>query len=304
MADATFSIPSPAVDPPRNPDEVREAAKRRLDAAADTHHAAWQAYLQPNGTLRNKLGVTDPAELERVERRRVSARAIQLENDAAGPFAHTVAGYKQLHRHLFQDVYEWAGQTRTVNMHREDKRDDGTACRSDYLAVRFIDQGLHFAFDQLKPALPRLKAEALKTPEQRNVRLVAEVAAAHVGALNYVHAFRDGNGRAMRQRVEHLAGEAGLHLDQQKLDRGRWNEGSHRINTDPRDSKLLTEAIAAALLPRERVLDRERSAARSEPAQVKAREKRSPEVERGVISPTKQRRRPLSRGRNECDITD
>ena len=301
MADATATT---AADPPRKQDEVREATKRQVDAAADAHHAAWQAYLQPNGVLKNKLSIADAADLEQVERLRASVRVIQLENGAAGPFAHTVAGYKQLHRHLFQDVYEWAGQTRTVNMHREDRRENGTARRSDYIAVRFIDQGLHVAFDQLKPALPRLKAEALKPPEQRNVKLVAEVAAAHVGALNYVHAFRDGNGRAMRQRVEHLASEAGLHLDQQKLDRGRWNEGSHRINADPRDSKLLTEAIAAALVPRERVLDRERSAARGEPAQVKAREKKSPEVERGVISPTTQRRRPRSRGRGEHDITD
>lgn len=301
MADATATT---AADPPRKPDDVREATKRHVDAAADAHHAAWQAYLQPSGVLKNKLGITDAADLEQVERLRASVRVIQLENGAAGPFAHTVAGYKQLHRHLFQDVYEWAGQTRTVNMHREDRREDGTARRSDYIAVRFIDQGLHVAFDQLKPALPRLKAEASKPPEQRNVRLVAEVAAAHVGALNYVHAFRDGNGRAMRQRVEHLASEAGLHLDQQQLDRGRWNEGSHRINTDPRDGKLLTEAIAAALVPRERVLDRERSAARGEPAQMKAREKKSPEVERGGVARSKAQRHRRTRGRGEHDITD
>ena len=96
------------------------------------------------------------------------------------------------------------------------------------------------------------------------MRLVAEVAAYHVGALNYVHAFRDGNGRAMRQRVQHLAGEAGLHFDQSKLDRGRWNEGSHRVNADPRDAKLLAEAVAAALSPRERLLDREREAGRGD----------------------------------------
>ena len=247
----------------------------------------------------------DADRLNATERRLTAVRISgQLENGAAGPFADTPAGYKALHRHLFQDVFEWAGQPRAVNMHRADKRADGTIRRSDYIAVRFIEQGLHTAFDQIKPALPRLKVEALKVPEQRNLKLVAEIAAAHVGALNYVHAFRDGNGRAMRQRVEHLANEAGLHLDQSKLDRGKWNEGCHRINADPRDSKLLTSAIAAALAPRERVLDRERSAARGSSAHHPVLHKQPAAVERGSLPTTKRQRQPRSRNRGEQDITD
>ncbi|MEM6559975.1 MAG: Fic family protein [Planctomycetota bacterium] len=247
--------------------------------------------------------MADAAELAQIERRRVVARVVQLENGAAGPFAHTAAGYKELHRHLFQDVYEWAGKTRTVNMHRQDQREDGTLRRSHYIAVRFVDQGLHTAFDQLKPALPHLKAEARKEPSQRNTRLVASVAAAHVGALNYVHPFRDGNGRAMRQRVQHLASEAGLHLDQAKLDRAKWNEGSHRINADPKDGKLLTEAIAAALVPRDRVLDRQRSAILGEPAQQAASQQNAVSAERGMRT-TRQARRPRSRAHDDHDITD
>lgn len=292
MADAFASTSSaPTSSATGLPRDEREAA----------HSAAWQAYLQPNGVLKNKLGVTDAAELAQVERRRVAARAVQLETRAAGPFAHTVAGYKELHRHLFQDVYEWAGKTRTVNMHRQNQREDGASRRSDYIAARFVDQGLHTAFDQLKPALPHLKAEAKKEPEQRNTRLVAGVAAAHVGALNYVHPFRDGNGRAMRQRVEHLASEAGLHLDQSKLDRSKWNEGSHRINVNPKDGKLLTEAISAALVPKERVLERERSATRGE----RVREAKSGDVERGVVALAPNR--VLKSRSRDCagfDITD
>jgi cell filamentation protein len=260
--------------------------------------------LQPSGVLKNKLGVTDAAELAQVERRRVAARVVQLENGAAGPFAHTAAGYKELHRHLFQDVYEWAGRTRTVNMHRQDQREDGTSRRSHYIAVRFVDQGLHTSFDQLKPALSHLKAEARKEPGERNTKLVASVAAAHVGALNYVHPFRDGNGRAMRQRVQHLASEAGLHLDQAKLDRAKWNEGSHRINADPKDGKLLAEAIAAALVPRERVLDRERSAAHLEPGKTTAPKDKLPKLEERSVASTRQRRLQHSRHRGEHDITD
>ena len=298
MADATSTT---AANPTATrAGQVRDAAKRQADAAVDAHTAAWRAYLQPNGTLRNKLGIEDADRLNATERRLTAVRITQMETGAAGPFAHTPAGYRALHRHLFQDVYEWAGQARTVNMHRQDKREDGTDRTSTYLAARFIDQGLQTSFDQLKPALPRLRVEALKPPAERDVRLVAEVAAYHVGALNYVHAFRDGNGRAMRQRVQHLAGEAGLHFDQSRLDRGRWNEGSHRVNADPRDAKLLAEAVAAALSPRERLLDREREAGRGE----RARSTEPAEIERGIIPPPRRTRRPPARGRGEHDVTD
>ena len=146
-----------------------------------------------------------------MERHYEASRTDQLANGLAGPFAHPPAGSKSLHRHLFQDLYAWAGQVRSVEMHRRDAREDGSERSSSYLAARLVEQGLHSTFDLLKHVLPPLRAEAPKEWEQRNVRAVAEVAASHVGGVNYVHAFRDGNRRTMRRRVESLARDAGLH---------------------------------------------------------------------------------------------
>lgn len=311
MADAIYKMPPPP--PTAAPAERRENPAvlaerlRRIDVIGAAQAAGWQAYLQPNGTLRNKLGIADQSELEQVARRRTAARAVQIETGAAGPFAHTPAGYKTLHRHLFHEVYEWAGRSRTVNMNRNERMPDGAVRSSQYIHARFVDQGLQVAFDQLAPALPALRAEARKPPGSRNAAMVAEVAAAHVGALNYVHTFRDGNGRAMRERVAHLARESGLRFDQSKLDREAWNAGSHRVNEDPKDMKPLAAAIAAALEPKERLAERTAAAARprgkkgQDKAQVKEQVKEQAAA-RPARKPAAKRKPRRSRG--DLDITE
>ena len=237
--------------------------KDRPAAGRDADHAntaAWERYVYPaTGVLRNKLGVTDPRVAVEIERGATTARLADLPQTP-----HTPEGYKAIHRHLFQDVYEWAGQVRQVEMHRSEQLPDGTTRADAFLPTRFIEQGLATAFNDLKPALDRLRQEAAKPPEDRNIELVAKVAAAHVGALNFVHAFRDGNGRAMRAQADNLAQEAGLRLNEAALDRAAWNRGSHEINADPKDTATLARTIAAALEPRERHLERQQAVSRGE----------------------------------------
>ena len=64
-------------------------------------------------TLRNRLGITDDKLLTEAERRFTLARGAEA---ARMTFPGTAEGYRALHRHLFQDVYDWAGQDRTVNI--------------------------------------------------------------------------------------------------------------------------------------------------------------------------------------------
>lgn len=65
--------------------------------------------------LRNILDIRDPQQLAAFEANATAARLIEL--DAAplvGQF--DVAHLKAIHRHIFQDVYPWAGEFRTVNI--------------------------------------------------------------------------------------------------------------------------------------------------------------------------------------------
>ena len=73
----------------------------------ELHATSDDPYLQPNGTLRNKLGITDQAPLSLAETDLVAARAKLLElNLPRPPFSFDRS---ELTTELFQDVYPWGG---------------------------------------------------------------------------------------------------------------------------------------------------------------------------------------------------
>ena len=73
-------------------------------------------YLIPGtDTLRNKAGITDRATLDNFEREVTTARSFELianPIDGSLDYDHL----KDIHQHLFQDVYEWAGEPRTIGI--------------------------------------------------------------------------------------------------------------------------------------------------------------------------------------------
>src|SRR5271165_6538754 len=74
----------------------------------------WDAYFWPNSNvLKNKAGLTHAAALRSYEYEATRQRAEQLR---AAPLQgrFDTAHYRAIHRHLFQDVYDWAGEYRTV----------------------------------------------------------------------------------------------------------------------------------------------------------------------------------------------
>ncbi|MDR0578087.1 MAG: hypothetical protein LBI87_11295 [Candidatus Accumulibacter sp.] len=74
------------------------------------------SYTDANGVYRNKLGITDAAELKRVEYVITANKSREiLEQNALGPARdHNLERLQAIHQHIFQDVYEWAGKPRTV----------------------------------------------------------------------------------------------------------------------------------------------------------------------------------------------
>lgn len=73
-------------------------------------------YLDPEtGVLRNRLGITDESELEKAEASFVAWRSYELsQKPIAGRF--DLAHLQAIHRHLFGDVYDWAGEIRTIDL--------------------------------------------------------------------------------------------------------------------------------------------------------------------------------------------
>jgi len=162
-------------------------------------------YLIPrSAVLRNKLKFTDADALDQIERRLVVLRVREGVPTGRFDLAHVCS----IHRHLFQDVYAWAGQIRTVEVAKGG---------SQFQFLRFIETGMADVHRRLVGAD---YLRGLSTTE------FATEAGKIIGDLNYVHPFRDGNGRTQIQYLKQLAEQAGHPLDLTRLDPRRWIEAS------------------------------------------------------------------------------
>jgi cell filamentation protein len=136
-------------------------------------------YEYPNDVLRNKFSIMDAEELKRVEATLTAIRIAQLDEHPI-PGRFDLDHLKAIHHHIFQDVYEWAGELRRVDISKE----------SSWFA--------HFAFiesnaNALLPDFAREHHLRGLPADQFTAR-----AAYYLGELNTLHPFRDGNGRTQR----------------------------------------------------------------------------------------------------------
>lgn len=150
--------------------------------------------------LVNKADLRDQAELDDFEAEISYARSMEEIPGGNLDFEH----FKAVHFHLFQDVYDWAGQPRTVRISKD---------------------GNPFCFPENIDSEAR---KLFKTLVQANY--FADLASADfatksahfLSELNAIHAFREGNGRAQNTFFALLAEHAGQHLDFEKLDPDVW----------------------------------------------------------------------------------
>ena len=107
--------------------------------------------------------------------------------------------YKRVHRHLFRDVYSWAGEYRDVRI----SKGDSPFCYPEYIPGEMKKL---FAGLQRNNNLTSLSAEQFATK-----------AASFLADLNSIHAFRDGNGRSQMAFMNLLAIRAGHPLRLRKI---------------------------------------------------------------------------------------
>lgn len=73
-------------------------------------------YTDPvTGVLLNKLGLSTTAELEAAEREITHAALILLQESPVEP-SYDLAHLQAIHRRIFSDIYEWAGEIRTISI--------------------------------------------------------------------------------------------------------------------------------------------------------------------------------------------
>lgn len=144
--------------------------------------------------LVNRFDLKDQEELSFVESYLVTAKAAQWEEK---PMCSTfdLEHYKKIHLHLFCDLYEWAGTTRTINISKKGTR---------FCPVEEIDRVGRAIFQRLK-ANHFLKG-------REHTEFVDGIVDFYE-RTNEWHPFREGNGRTQRVFLAQLAQNAGYVLD-------------------------------------------------------------------------------------------
>src|ERR1700685_3924155 len=183
-------------------------------------------YADPvTGVLRNKLGLSAAGELETAEREITHAALIFLKEAPVLP-SYDLSHLCAIHRRIFGDIYDWAGQLRTVAIAK-----GSWFCLPQYIGSPAGETFRALHGENLLRGLPR--------------DVFTERLAYYLGEVNAVHPFREGNGRAQRAFFEQLARDAGYALDWQHLAAIRNVEASVAAmqgNTEPL-RKMLDELI-------------------------------------------------------------
>ena len=190
------------------------------------------------GILRNLVGARTPPELDSRESDRVYSRIVEL--DAVPKLIKRTADLQHLqavHRHLFQDVYEWAGQLRTVDIR---KLPNANSPGSGYFFPQAkLRNGAGNAFSQLRDD------DCLQKLSDDN--FISRLAF-HYDQVNYLHPFREGNGRTQRIFWSQVAEAAGRNLDWTQVDSAEISESS-RLAMDESDFSLLKSVLARVSVP-------------------------------------------------------
>jgi cell filamentation protein len=154
--------------------------------------------------LRNRLNERNPEHLALFERNYSRVRAERGVPNGDFDADHL----KAIHKHLFQDIYDWAGGFRTIDIRKDD--------------TRFMPA------DRLEIAISDIHRRIEKSGRLRGLAPAefAEEAAVLVGDLNYAHPFREGNGRTQLAFLKGLSTQAGHAIDISKLDKTAWIDAS------------------------------------------------------------------------------
>jgi cell filamentation protein len=174
------------------------------------------------GLLKSLLNAKTVEEFQELEAQIVFANELEMESIAI-PRTNDLDEILLIHKQLFKGVYEWAGQIRTVDIK---KNDEGAEY---FLLVGKIIGATDYVFTELS------KEDHLKGLEQDEfVKRLAH----HYDQLNYIHPFREGNGRTQRIFWSRVAQNAGYEVDWSAIV-GDENDEASRLAAENMDLSAL-----------------------------------------------------------------
>jgi len=168
----------------------------------DKYGVGQDPYCYPGtAVLRNHLGIAEYGLLAEAERAlsEVAAESIEFT-----PPPYDLSYLKSIHQRLFSDLYDWAGELRTVDISKDE---------THFCMTSRIEPEANKLFDSLA------KADWFQNLDRTSL---ISASAELFGDINVVHPFREGNGRAQRILFEHIIVNAGYEISWWAVDAQEW----------------------------------------------------------------------------------
>jgi cell filamentation protein len=170
--------------------------------------------------LRNNADLKSQDHLDQFEHMMFLTRADEPLPPGNLDFDH----YKAIHHHFFQDVYEWAGEARTIRT----GKGGNWFCFPEYI------------YPEMTRLFDELREEDFLTGTA-SAKQFAERASYFVAEINAVRPFREGNGRCQLTLLSILCDLAGFEMDEARIDPSSFL--SAMVASFSGETRLLSEAI-------------------------------------------------------------
>lgn len=178
----------------------------------------------------NKLDIRDQKLLEEAESEFTSIRQMELIREPITDGKWDMKHLQKIHKYLFQDVYDFAGEIRTEQLQKG---------HTQFASPLYLEEYGKDVFKQLK------NDNHLKDlPKDQ----FCERLAYYMGEVNMVHPFYEGNGRATREFFRTLAMSKGYTLDWKQIDKNELMNSSIRSVVD---HKPLAETLNKGIMENE-----------------------------------------------------
>lgn len=183
-------------------------------------------YCYPNSSvLKNKLNIEDEKALSEAEREITAIKTLELiDRPLKGELDFNYI--KRIHRHLFSDIYVWAGELRRIDISKG----------NIFCQYELIEVNSEILFNELKTEnyLEGLDKDA-----------ITKRLAYYLGDLNTIHPFREGNGRVQRLFIRELASRIGYLVNFDGITTEEMIQASDK--TFYHDYEMMEELIARVI---------------------------------------------------------
>jgi cell filamentation protein len=153
------------------------------------------------GIFRNLLNIRSESELEEAEAKLTALEITALTTQGSFHLEEfNLALFRSIHHQLFKELYDWAGEFRTVEISKGD---------TSFARVAYLQPNLEALFKQLK------MDDYLMTTDLDEF---AAQLAHYYGELIVLHPFREGNGRTIRTFLALLTDSIGWHIAWDEMD--------------------------------------------------------------------------------------